>query len=79
MNRIVLYMARSRPTWLLWCLAGSPIVLFAFLVDLVGELARAVWSSRFTWQEWAQGWSEKNRLRLRSLALKPVPGGEKLR
>lgn len=82
MNRLTLFMARSPLTWYPFASTGMLVALVVLvLLDIPLRAARSVWETwhydwRYEWAEMRAVFTEKHRRSLRSLALKPLPGGK---
>lgn len=80
MTRLVLFMARRRTSWYLWMALG---VLPYFLTLLADFLWQALVSMHHAWTyqwrrdtvEFFRAFRDAHRESLRSLALRPEPGG----
>jgi hypothetical protein len=89
MNRLVLFMARRRITWVLWMSLGTlllilPLKILECLVDCAVQSIKTI---RFGWRwRWNADFAdlfalfgEQHRKSLRSLASRPESGGKLMR
>ena len=84
MNRLVLFMARRRTTWYPWMVLGIPVWFLESLFDLLQAAAFGLYHE---WRYFLRnntiyffgGFSEARRNTVRSLGLRPEPGGKLMR